>query len=110
MKKTLIAEIWTIPDNLKQAVVLSKLMLLVALCVAVLGVVIALSSDTENRKAQYFIEKDGYALEGLRVRSAGSAQVRKAYPIESNEAGIRTFSEKKDSVLRDTSMPFTENE
>lgn len=110
MKKNLIAEIHTIPDNLKNMVSLSKMLLLVAFGVALLGVVLALSTDTENRRVQYFIEQDGYALQGIRVRSVGSEQVQKAYPIEAHPQQVSVFTSRQDSVLRDTSLPFIDSE
>ena len=108
MRKPLIGEFSTIPDALRGSVSLSKAMLLVAVGVALIGIVVALSSDTINHNVQYFIETDGYALQGIRIRSVGKSDVLRAYPRQVEDGETTMFTSRQDSVLRDTSLPFNE--
>ncbi len=81
MSKRIIADIHTLPDNLKNEVALSKLMLLLAVGIALVGVVMALSGDSEKKRVQYFVDREGVAQQGTRLRSVGEADIIKAYPI-----------------------------
>ena len=93
MSRQLIADIHTIPDNLKNEVAFSRTMLLLSVGIALIGVVIALSGDSEKKKVQYFVDREGVAQQGVRHRSVGEVDIMKAYPISTADQGAGSNSD-----------------
>lgn len=80
MKKNLIAEIRSIPDSMHQLVMLSRILILLAGAIAILGVFYALSSDTEKSQEKFFVDTEGYSLKGERINGVTYEMIQRAYP------------------------------
>lgn len=108
MKKTLIAETNSIPETLRNTVSFAKMMLLVSAGIALIGIVIALSTDTTNHKEQYFVDIEGYAQQGFRLRGVKGRDVKRAYPYTVTGEEFDALNSHQDSVTRDSTLPFNE--
>lgn len=78
-KKNTTADVYNVSDNLRVASLLAKVFLATATAVAVLGVVIALSQDTERNRQRFFVTEDGVSVLGVIRKDLSFETVERAY-------------------------------
>lgn len=78
MKQFIIAEIQSFPSFIESKLRTAKALIALAGAVAIVGVVIALSGDTDRSNSRYFVS-EGTALRADRVRNVTWADVDKTY-------------------------------
>lgn len=86
MKKVIYADIKHIPSETRSAVQTAKVLLSVAGAIAMIGVAMALSQDTERTRVRYFLN-DGSIVQAERIRGVTYKSIEEHYlPVPSQHA------------------------